>query len=207
VSEAPQQAKNWRRLALAYLAAGEKDAYLQSCRQMLRRFSPRARLNLPLLMLSSVGSGPLAVAAVAAARLDPHDPPVEERLQVVRACAMQQSNNADPSWLLLLFDNPEADSLEWGAALCRAGHYDAAAATLQESRGTGMLYAALAEVGRGRTNEAKQAVQRAAHWLDSPSADAPFTPNAARRTWEECLEWRVLRSEVEARLGEGDLNR
>jgi hypothetical protein len=88
-----------------------------------------------------------------------------------------------------------------GAVLCRLGRHDEALRVLSGTRlAIATPYRALAELGRGRLEEARKHLEQNVRWLQTQSQADPKQTNEARLSWFQRLEFEVLRGEVEAGL-------
>jgi tetratricopeptide (TPR) repeat protein len=195
VTNAPEQVHAWRRLALTQLAAGQTEAYQQTCAHMLHRFGRGDVAAGVALLLSGAASNDVGTAVHAALVFQA----AQHRSLTARTCVLTPHAVADPARLVALSN--QSDPTTWGAVLCRAGRHDEAVKVLRpRAEAAARLYLALAEHGRGRTEEAKQAWEQAVQWLAAPSGNDAAQTNAARLSWEDRLEIDQLRREVEALL-------
>jgi WD40 repeat protein len=188
-----------RRLALAQRGAGQTDAYRRTCARLLRGLE--AGTDGAVLAGVALAGAPDVVGRAAAARLltGPPGELAHERCLAVRACLLLAEPPAAPGRLLALAER--ADPVTRGAVLCRLARHDEAVQALEGAKeGTALLYRALAEHGRGKEDEARQALAEAVRWLGAPGqADARRT-NAEQLPWHGRLEAELLRAEAEAAL-------
>jgi tetratricopeptide (TPR) repeat protein len=198
----PEDVEGWRRLALANLKARRTDAYRETCGRLLDFLQPTPEVPLATFLVNPALCNAWAVAP--ALRIWQGSLPrrQKEQRQVVRPAVVRPDSIPDPARLLAY--STQTDPVTRGAALCRAGRHDDAAKLLgpvQEA--AGLLYLALAEYGRGRPAAAKEALQQAVRWLETPSRDDSERTNYARLPWDERLEVDLLRREAETLL-QGD---
>jgi hypothetical protein len=175
-----------RRLALTQLALGQLERYRETCKVQLTRY-----VGLPeaVLATDAVGAGPGWARLTAVAGLAPTHPLALERAALARVCLLRPGDARIAGRLLPLLG--ASDPLTRGAALCRAGCYQAAFAELSRSETTAAwLYRALAEHGRGQDGAARAALER-----------AEAKSGGRNRPWAERLEEDLLRKEVRTTLG------
>jgi Flp pilus assembly protein TadD len=160
----PDDAWCWYCLADAHLAAGERDAYRQVCADMLNRFAKT------------------------------QDPGVASR--VLYTClplpdALEEMTSLLPLAELAATDKANARVL--GAALYRAGKYEAALDPLNQgqSRAWDHLFLAMAHHQLGRTEQAREYVKRAIDQIEY-----------AGYPWNERTESEALLREANALIGE-----
>jgi WD40 repeat protein len=180
-----------RRLALCQAAAGQ-EAARPTCAELLRRVDADPE---PRAVASLIGAGPGGLRPVIghAARS------LAERSALVRAGLLRVDRLSDPDRFLAVL--PRSDAVGRGAVLTRAGRYEEAIGQLAGHEGAAaLLYRALAEHGRGRLDEARQALEQAARWLAAPVAPGSGLTNAGRLPWEDQAEVAALRAEVECLL-------
>src|SRR5262249_44500310 len=160
IQQAPDDQKAWRSLALTQLAVGQRDAYRQTCLEMLQRFAgPPRPVEVGLVFVGAPGNvlgGPVLAtwAGKAMGGRDWH------RAVLVRTCLLRPGARADTTALLPVAPN---DFDARAVTLCRAGRYAEAVQLLagRTQDPLAALYLALAEKGRGRSAEARRALQEA----------------------------------------------
>src|SRR5262249_31055937 len=146
--------------AVAQVSAGDQAGYRRTCQEMLRR-SAASEVALPAMLAGHVPQNIGAPALVARLVAGP-SPLGNLRLTTVRACLLQPDEPAvlerllPPSWW--------RGSDRRGAVLCRLKRYDEAVPLLQSQQQQfplAGLYLALAELGRGNVDQAKQLLDKA----------------------------------------------
>ncbi len=181
----PPDLDDLRRLALCQAAAGQDAAHRRTCAELLVALHPYADVLAALRPLAAVPGG---INGVGSSLVLPPPAPVGERSALVRACLLCPDTVPDPARLLPVL--PPADPVARGAALFRAGKHAEAAQLLSGLvEPAGQFYLALAEQGRGRTAEARQALKRARGLVATRAIP-----------WEQLAEIERLRTEVEAAL-------
>jgi hypothetical protein len=189
VEKTADQVHAWRRLALSQLAAGQTEAYQQTCAQMRQRFG-RADVAAPVALLLGGAVRP-GVGTVFPAALVCQT--AQQRNVTARTCVLRSDAVAAPAELPALAE--ETDPTTRGAALCRAGRHDEAVQVLRPlGSPVARLYLALAEQARGRASEARRALEEARESLRAAGDGLG--------SWEERLETDLRRREVEALLNE-----
>jgi WD40 repeat protein len=179
---APRTVDLRRDLALCQLAAGQEQAYRQTCAALVQQLDADLlwdRAGLALLAPSPSGVvaalPPLTVAV-----------PWKDMLRPVVARAVALGSHSFPATELLPLAEG-ADVVTRALLLHRAGKYEDAVMLLaDQSDRRAQLVRALAEQARGRSAAAAQALGQA--------AGAPAT----RLSWTERLELEVLRREAES---------
>jgi WD40 repeat protein len=175
-----------RDLALCQLAAGQEQAYRQTCAALVEQFDKelvRDRAGVGLMALSPCGGfaalPPLAVAVRLKDVLRP---------AVARAVALGPGT-VPAARLLSLAEG--VDAVTRALLLHRAGQHEAAVKLLADKSGQrALLVRALAEQTRGRRTEAAQALAQAVR------------AGVAGLPWDERLELDLLKREAEALLKE-----
>jgi WD40 repeat protein/Tfp pilus assembly protein PilF len=176
----PDEAWNWHRLAWLQLFSGDTKGYRRTCAAMVERF------------------GAMADASDADA--------------VAYTSALSADSGTEPNRLLALAEKAVASDPKrafyhetFGAALYRAGNYEAAvqqlneAVKLQKEEGTSwmQLFLAMAHYRLGQSEEAKQWLAKAMKQIDVRLQSAKDS-EAKPPSWEQRLMWQHLRREAEA---------
>jgi WD40 repeat protein/tetratricopeptide (TPR) repeat protein/tRNA A-37 threonylcarbamoyl transferase component Bud32 len=170
---APEDWRQWNRLASVSLAAGNADGYRTACETLLQTLDKTPNLLDAAIMARTLVLAPSAVA-------DATQP-----LRVVEKSVAAFSKN-HPYFGIL------------GAALYRAGKYDAAvqrlgetiAAPGQRGQAGDLLFLAMAQHRLGRHDEARKSLDKALSSMDEKAV--------AGLGWESRVEWDVVRREAEA---------
>jgi WD40 repeat protein/tetratricopeptide (TPR) repeat protein len=182
VELAPEDRRGWYKLARVRLAVRKAEGYQSACAALLQRFDK------PTDIL-----------------------PAED---VVWTCLLAPNSGANPAQLLQLADTLVAELPKGfsplnatrarailktlGAALYRAGKYDAAVQRLNEAiatqsrgeHGIDWLFLAMAQHRLGRQDAARKSFAKAVSLHDEQGI--------AALTWESRLEWDIVRKEAEA---------
>jgi tetratricopeptide (TPR) repeat protein len=128
------------------------------------------------------------------AREHPKDAFAAARCAVVLADGIEDARQMKP---FLSLDDP----VTRGAVLFRSGRHDEAVQALQNTDDeVGLLFLALAESGRGKPAEARQALDKVRRSLIRSSATDPLLAGRGM-DWQKRLEVELLSSEVESRRG------
>jgi hypothetical protein len=185
--------------AMAQLGAG-RAADARATAELLRA---RRRLT-TAAGAAAIGAAPGDLwSAAADATLTVHASELQDatRLWTAKLLVLWPDAGVDPSEL------PSQAELKLpalsAAVQCRAGRFDRAAerlAVLSADDPYAALFLALAEHGRGRFKEARQALDDAGRWLDAPSTPDARQTNYARLPWNARVEIDVLRREIEEKL-------
>jgi WD40 repeat protein/tetratricopeptide (TPR) repeat protein len=192
----------WRALALAQLAGGRPDAYRQTCKEIVERFGHPPAADAVAALFGA--ADPRATAVLVNSAPNAIDSSSRKAPLVCWPCLLRPDGIADPASLLHLLGTWHAVSVMRGAILCRAGRQEEALAALAKVQsptfdGFAALWRARAECGRGRTAEARRALDEAIEWLGA------FAPGTSRTNldalpWDNRLEMSLLRREVEELL-------
>jgi WD40 repeat protein/serine/threonine protein kinase/tetratricopeptide (TPR) repeat protein len=191
VREAPDRVAAWHNLALAYLGAGDVDAYRRTCADLLTQVRQTSDPSLATALLSSAPGDFLGAIALVDVTQQAAWQRLRERRLALRAWTLRADEGADPAGVLSLAS--PWDPVTRGAVLHRLGQDAEAAELLRVSTGlTGLLYLALAEHARGRREEAREALGQAVRQVEAASTEGRRVP------WEERFEDGLLRREAEA---------
>jgi tetratricopeptide (TPR) repeat protein len=180
--QAPSFAYGWYQRALLSLQAGNAAGYQQTCAAVLTRFGKSTDAN---VLVTAARACVLAPGAV-------KDP--QQFVQVA-----QQAVTAKPKgayWVGTL-----------GAALYRAGQFDAALKRLNEALaldGKGgsaadWLFLAMTHQRLGQPDEARKWLDKAVGWIEQAAKDKPKEgPPGQALPWDRKAELQLLRREAEA---------
>jgi WD40 repeat protein/Tfp pilus assembly protein PilF/tRNA A-37 threonylcarbamoyl transferase component Bud32/DNA-directed RNA polymerase subunit RPC12/RpoP len=172
VELAPEDGRQWNLLARVSLAAGNADGYRSACNTLLRRLEEAPHLLDGPNMARTLVLAPGAVADAA------------QPLRAIEKAVTPVPKN-----------NPYSRVL--GAALYRAGKYDAAVRALNEAMAAqrenefaiDRLFLAMAQHRLGHDDEAQKSLARALASMDEKAATT--------LSWESRLECDVVRKEAE----------
>jgi hypothetical protein len=172
-------------LAVAQLLGGDEAGYRRTCQDLLRLSSPEAEAALQAGGM--IGAPPQNALGLALATppLALRPPLAGLRYTALRVCLLRSD---EPAVLEKLLPLTTSAHPAWrGAVLSRLKRYDEAAALLRQFPGLYLapLYLALAEAGRGRLDQARQAL------------DEAVAADRSRWSWEGQQEFELLRREVE----------
>jgi tetratricopeptide (TPR) repeat protein len=180
----PDDAYLWRFLAIAQVAAGDQQAYRQTCSAMLERF---AQTDEPLAAANVILACVLTEGAVSdAAKLLP------------------LARTAEPFWHW----GPWAR----GAALYRAGEYEKSIACFEAAtrkfrpRAWDWCFLAMAQHRLGQTDPARRSLSSAIHWIEAADRRTETDPTETKPAWgdwHEAVVYPLLLQEAEALL-DGD---
>jgi hypothetical protein len=210
----PADPTPWDALALAQLGRGDTAAYQKTCTRMLALFGRTPALIWAGGAFAAGPSNPCAAllalhAAEQAASLS------RDAIDVTAIrCTTRPDTLKD--WQRLVPLTAKSSAVIRGAVLCRTSRYDEAAKLLEpwstaqfgSHAPLTTLYLALAEHGRGRTEEAKHLLKKTTKWLDLPAANLSALslkgiPNPKNRdglAWMERVQIEQLRCELAALL-------
>jgi WD40 repeat protein len=186
-------------LARMQAGAGRIEAWQRTCRQVLHLASPE--VSLAGCIGQAARPGPLPVAPLL--QLTYTDATVRAlRGQAAGLCVLRPDTLEDYTVLLPLV--PRNDTVTRGAVLCRAGKHAEAIELLTGTNARERLpFLALAYLGQGKPDQARQELKKLTDWLAAPAHSEPDKPrqtNAESLLPVRLLELDLLRGEVEQKL-------
>jgi WD40 repeat protein len=175
----PGEAYRWYQHAVLTLAAGDRDRYRAICTAMLARFGQTEHAHVANMVAWACSLAPDAVA--------------EPARVVALARRARPQKRDEVSYLNTL-----------GAALYRAGDFDAARQWLAEAAKVrrpkdnvkDWLYLAMTHHQLGQSNEAQRWLDKAAQTLDQTAEEQPPPGAETPLRWHERLELQLLRREA-----------
>jgi tetratricopeptide (TPR) repeat protein len=194
----PDNPRAWYQLAVTQAAVGQPEAYRRTIRRVLELARPEAALagcvglSVPVQPVPATMLGHLAYTDATVRAL---------RGQVASLCVLRP--DAVEDFVALLPRVPANDPSARGMVLCRAGRYAEAIQTLNTTQfGQRWPFLALAYLGQGKPDQARQELKKLSDWLAAPAPPipGPKQTNAERLPWDEQLELDLLRREVEKAL-------